>query len=58
MEAIQKKKQRDSSIELFRIITMLMIVAHHYIVNSGVLSEINHDNILCSRIQTEKTPRT
>lgn len=46
MEAIQKQKQRDSSIELFRIITMLMIVAHHYIVNSGVLSEINHDNIL------------
>ncbi len=46
MEAIKKLKQRDSSIELFRIITMLIIVAHHYTVNSGVLSEINHDNIL------------
>ena len=32
MEAIKKLKQRDSSIELFRIITMLMIVAHHYSV--------------------------
>ena len=29
-------KQRSSGIELFRIITMLMIVAHHYVVNSGV----------------------
>lgn len=34
------KLQRDSSIELFRIITMLMIVAHHYVVNSGVMSLI------------------
>ena len=29
-------KQRDSNIELFRIITMLLIVAHHYVVNSGL----------------------
>ena len=34
------KLQRDSSIELFRIITMLMIVAHHYVVNSGVMGLI------------------
>ena len=33
---IQKSKNRDSSIELFRIITMLIIVAHHYVVNSGL----------------------
>ena len=30
------KKPRQSGIELFRIITMLMIVVHHYVVNSGV----------------------
>lgn len=28
--------QRKSNIELFRIITMLAIVAHHYVVNSGL----------------------
>ena len=27
---------RESGIELFRIITMLVIVAHHYVVNSGL----------------------
>ena len=32
-------KQRDSNLELFRIITMLLIVAHHYVVNS-VLMEV------------------
>lgn len=31
-------KQRESNIELFRIITMLLIVAHHYVVNSGLTS--------------------
>lgn len=29
-------QKRDSNIELFRIITMLLIVAHHYVVNSGL----------------------
>lgn len=28
--------QRESGIELFRIVTMLVIVAHHYVVNSGL----------------------
>lgn len=32
-----KTKSRDTNIELFRIITMIMIVAHHYVVNSGLL---------------------
>ena len=31
-----KTRRRDSNIELFRIITMLLIVAHHYVVNSGL----------------------
>lgn len=30
------KPSRNSNLELFRIITMLLIVAHHYIVNSGL----------------------
>lgn len=28
--------ERQSSIEFFRIVTMLLIVAHHYVVNSGL----------------------
>ena len=27
---------RSSNLELFRIITMFLIVAHHYVVNSGL----------------------
>lgn len=30
---------RDSNIELFRIITMFTIIAHHYVVNSGLTAE-------------------
>ncbi len=29
--------KRSSNLELFRIITMLLIVAHHYVVNSGLM---------------------
>lgn len=36
-------KHRDSNLELYRIIVMLAIVAHHYVVNSGVMSAINAD---------------
>lgn len=35
--AITVKKVRDSNLELYRIIVMLLIVAHHYVVNSGLL---------------------
>jgi hypothetical protein len=38
---------RESGIEFFRIITMLCIVAHHYVVNSGIVGEITPDNVLC-----------
>ena len=30
-------KQRNSNIELFRIVMMLLIVAHHYVVNTGIM---------------------
>lgn len=32
------KAQRSSNLELYRIIAMLLIVAHHYVVNSGITS--------------------
>lgn len=31
-------QQRDSNLELYRIIVMLLIVAHHYVVNSGLIN--------------------
>lgn len=31
------KKVRSSNLELFRIISMLLIIAHHYVVNSGLI---------------------
>lgn len=33
-----KSKQRSSNFELYRICCMLMIVAHHFVVNSGLTS--------------------
>ncbi len=29
-------RHRDSNIELFRILSMILIIAHHYVVNSGL----------------------
>lgn len=37
---IAAKRPRSSNLELYRIICMLMIVAHHYVVNSGLTSTI------------------
>ena len=39
--AIQKKA-RNSNLELYRIIVMLMIVAHHYVVNSGLMEALQY----------------
>lgn len=36
---------RDSNIELFRIITMIMIVAHHYVVNSGLMDIVEAQKV-------------
>lgn len=37
------KKERNSNLELYRIIVMLLIVAHHYVVNSG-LTDVMKEN--------------
>lgn len=37
---------RSSNIELFRILSMLMIVAHHYVGNSGLIGCIDEQNVL------------
>ena len=38
-----KLKERDSNIELYRIFLMIFIIAHHYVVNSGVMNNIYSD---------------
>lgn len=38
--ATLKIKARSSNLELYRIIVMIMIVAHHYVVNSGLIQVI------------------
>lgn len=43
MQTAVLNKQRESNLELFRIVTMLLIVAHHYVVNSGVWDAIQAD---------------
>lgn len=40
---MNKKKQRDSNLELYRIILMLGIIAHHYVGNSGLMDIIKYD---------------
>lgn len=42
MESIVSK-HRESNLELFRILTMLLIVTHHYVVLSGLPDEIMAD---------------
>ena len=37
MSTSKKTSMRVTSLELYRIITMLLIVAHHYVVNSGLM---------------------
>lgn len=37
------KQERISNLELYRIIVMLLIVAHHYVVNSGLLDVMNKE---------------
>ena len=42
-ERAEKCVQRESGLELFRILTMMLIIAHHYVVNSGLIDVIFAD---------------
>ncbi len=44
------KKVRDSNIELFRIFLMLMIIAHHYVVNSGITELYDSSQVSVNQI--------
>lgn len=41
-----RSRERKSNLELFRICSMLVIIAHHYVVNSGLLDCIRSQTIL------------
>ncbi len=43
MPTNNQTKQRDSNLELYRIILMLLIVAHHYLMNSGLFQHIENE---------------
>ena len=47
-EVNKVEKKRESNIELYRIVLMLLIIAHHYVVNSGLL-EIMYENPLTGK---------
>ena len=40
-------KHRSSSFELYRIIVMMAIVAHHYVVNSGLMGCLSNGGASC-----------
>lgn len=40
-----KGKERNSNLELLRIVAMILIVAHHFVVNSGVTGNYTFDNV-------------
>lgn len=44
MPTALKPKHRSSNLELFRIITMILIVAHHYVVNSDLFAALLESN--------------
>jgi len=39
------RKKRETNVELFRIFLMMMIIAHHYVVNSGITDLWNSQHI-------------
>ena len=42
-EAIKPNVERKSNLELFRIISMILIIAHHYMMHSGLLTVTPHN---------------
>ena len=43
LQIVIGKKERSSNLELYRIVVMLLIVMHHYVVNSG-LTDVMEQN--------------
>lgn len=47
------KRIRNSNIELLRIIMMVVIVAHYYVVNSGITDLYDFHNVNLNMIFTQ-----
>lgn len=45
MNKYLQNSKRSSNLELYRIICMLVIIAHHYVVNSGLMEHFDLNNI-------------
>lgn len=45
IRGVKMKENRQSNIELYRIIVMFFIVAHHYVVNSGLMDKMLIDSL-------------
>ena len=45
---LRAMKERDSNLELYRILVMLLIIAHHYVVNSGI-TDVMYAYPLCPK---------
>lgn len=43
-------KERSSNLEILRIVAMLIIIAHHYVVNSGIVQLYDYSNITANMI--------
>lgn len=41
---------RSSNFELYRIILMFGIAAHHYVISSGVMGQFDYSNVTCNMI--------
>lgn len=50
MGIVERNKERSSNFELMRIIMMIAIIAHHYVVNSGITNYYNYSNITANMI--------
>lgn len=49
-DEMEKTTDRSSNIELFRILLMLIIIANHYVVNSGTTSLYDYAHISASMV--------
>jgi hypothetical protein len=48
--SIKESKQRNSNLELMRIVLMIMIIAHHYVVNSGLTKLFDFNQITVNMV--------
>ena len=48
--AVPPQKVRSSNIELMRIVLMVVIIMHHYVVNTGIMDGVNMRNLTANAV--------